>query len=44
MNKAAQALGRLSKGKPKTLTKQQREFRRKQMEFARAKRWVKDKT
>jgi hypothetical protein len=40
-NKAAQALGRLAKGKPKTITPQDREARRKRMADARALRWKK---
>jgi len=38
MNRAAQALGRLAKGVPKTLTPAQRAFRRKQLAAARRKR------
>ena len=39
MNKHAQALGRLAKGKKKTLTKSERERRRKRLAKAREKRW-----
>jgi hypothetical protein len=38
MNKAAQALGRLAKGVPKTLTDKQRKFRAEQLAAARKKR------
>lgn len=38
-NKAARALGRLAKGKPKTLTKAERARRRKSLAVARASRW-----
>jgi hypothetical protein len=39
MNKAAQALGRLAKGVPKTFTKAERERRRLRLAAVRAKRW-----
>lgn len=38
MNRAAQALGRLAKGVPKTLTDEQRKFRAEQLADARKKR------
>jgi len=38
MNRAAQALGRLAKGVPKTLTDEQRKFRSEQLAAARKKR------
>ena len=40
MNRAAQALGRLAKGVPKTLTRAQRRQRREQLAAARRKRWA----
>lgn len=43
MNKAAQALGRLAKGVPKTLTDEQRKFRAEQLAAARLKRHEKPK-
>lgn len=43
MNKAAQALGRLAKGVPKTLTDEQRRFRAAQLAAARKKRHKKPK-
>lgn len=43
MNKAAQALGRLAKGVPKTLTDEQRKFRAAQLAAARLKRHKKPK-
>ncbi len=43
MNKAAQALGRLAKGVPKTLTEEQRTFRAEQLAAARLKRHKKPK-
>lgn len=43
MNKAAQALGRLAKGVPKTLTDEQRKFRAEQLATARKKRHEKPK-
>ena len=43
MNKAAQALGRLAKGVPKTLTDEQRKFRAEQLAAARKKRHKKTK-
>lgn len=43
MNKAAQALGRLAKGVPKTLTDEQRMFRAQQLAEARKKRHEKSK-
>ena len=43
MNKAAQALGRLAKGVPKTLTDEQRKFRAEQLAAARKKRHEKPK-
>lgn len=43
MNKAAQALGRLAKGVPKTLTDEQRKFRAEQLSEARKKRHEKPK-
>lgn len=43
MNKAAQALGRLAKGVPKTLTDEQRKFRAAQLAAARKKRHEKPK-
>lgn len=43
MNKAAQALGRLAKGVPKTLTAEQRTFRAEQLAQARKKRHGKPK-
>ena len=39
MNRAAQQLGRLAKGKRKTLTKAERKRRAKSLAVARAKRW-----
>lgn len=39
MNKAAQALGRLGKGKRKTLTKAERKRRAERIAEARKKRW-----
>ena len=39
MNKAAQELGRLGKGKPKTLTKAERKRRAERLAGARKKRW-----
>jgi len=39
MNKAAQQLGRLGKGKPKTLTKAERKRRAERLAEARKKRW-----
>lgn len=44
MNPHASALGKLAKGIPKTLTPEQREFRRRQLEEARKKRWLVTKT
>ena len=41
MNKAASALGKLAKGKPKTLTKAEIEHRTKRLADARRKRWPK---
>ena len=38
-NKAAQELGRLGKGKPKTLTKAERKRRAERLAKAREKRW-----
>lgn len=43
MNKAAQAVGRLAKGVPKTLTDEQRKFRAQQLAAARKKRHEKPK-
>lgn len=43
VNKAAQALGRLAKGVPKTLTDEQRKFRAEQLAAARKKRHKKPK-
>ena len=43
MNKDAQALGRLAKGVPKTLTDEQRTFRAEQLAAARLKRHKKPK-
>ena len=43
MNKAAQALGRLAKGVPKTLTDEQRKFRAEQLAAARKNRHEKAK-
>jgi formiminotetrahydrofolate cyclodeaminase len=43
MNKAAQALGRMAKGVPKTLTDEQRTFRAEQLVQARKKRHGKPK-
>jgi hypothetical protein len=43
MNKAAQTLGRLSRGKKKTLTTAERERRRKSLARARKLRWPKRK-
>ena len=40
MNRAAQQLGRLAKGKPKALTKAERARRAKSLAVARAKRWL----
>jgi hypothetical protein len=40
MNKAAQALGRMGKGKPKTLTKAERKRRAERLAKAREKRWA----
>lgn len=39
MNRAAQQIGRLAKGVPKTLTKAERARRAKSLAVARAKRW-----
>jgi hypothetical protein len=39
MNRSAQQLGRLAKGKPKTLTKAERNRRAMSLAVARAKRW-----
>lgn len=39
MNRAAQQLGKLAKGKPKTLTSAERKRRAKSLALARAKRW-----
>ena len=39
-NKAAQELGRLGKGKPKTLTKAERKRRAERLADARKKRWA----
>lgn len=39
MNRSAQQLGRLAKGKPKTLTKTERQRRAKSLAVARVKRW-----
>jgi len=39
VNRAAQQLGRLAKGVPKTLTKAERARRAKSLAVARAKRW-----
>lgn len=39
MNRAASQLGKLAKGKPKTLTKAERARRAKSLAVARAKRW-----
>ena len=39
-NKAAQELGRLGKGKPKTLTKAERKRRAERLAKAREKRWA----
>ena len=39
-NKAAQQLGRLGKGKPKTLTKAERKRRADRLAKAREKRWA----
>jgi hypothetical protein len=39
MNKAAQALGKLAKGKPKTLTKAERKRRAESLAQARENRW-----
>ena len=41
MNKAAQFLGRLAKGKPKNFSKAERERRRQRLSKVRAKRWPK---
>lgn len=43
MNKAAQSLGRLAKGVPKTLTDEQRKFRAAQLAAARKNRHKKQK-
>ena len=43
MNRAAQSLGRLAKGVPKTLTDEQRKFRAEQLAAARKKRHKKPK-
>ena len=43
MNKAAQTLGRLAKGVPKTLSDEQRKFRAEQLAAARLKRHEKPK-
>jgi hypothetical protein len=43
MNKAAQALGKLAKGKLKTLTKAERKRRKESLALAREKRWPKKK-
>lgn len=40
-NKAAVLLGRMARGVKKTLTDEQREFRRRQLAKARLKRWTK---
>jgi len=40
INKAAQELGRLGKGKPKTLTKAERKRRAERLAEARKKRWT----
>lgn len=40
MHKAAQELGRLGKGKPKTLTEAERKRRADRLAKAREKRWV----
>lgn len=39
MNKAASQLGKLAKGKPKTLTKAERKRRKESLSLAREKRW-----
>lgn len=39
----AQALGRLGKGKPKRLSEEERERRRKDFEVAKLSRWIKNK-
>ena len=39
MNRAAQQLGRMAKGKPKTLTKAERKRRAQSLAVARSKRW-----
>lgn len=41
MNKAAQALGRLGKDKPKNISAHERERRRKALELVRKHRWPK---
>lgn len=43
MNPHASALGKKAKGVAKTLTDEQREYRRQQLEAARKKRWPKRK-
>jgi hypothetical protein len=43
MNKLAQALGRLAKGKPKTYTKAELARRKARLALARAKRWPKQR-
>jgi hypothetical protein len=44
MNRAAQALGRLAKGVPKTYTAEELERRKQRLVAARAKRWHKKKS
>ena len=44
MNKSAQALGKLAKGKPKTLTEAERKRRAESLAAAREKRWPKKST
>jgi len=44
MNRAAQALGRLGKGKPKRLTQAERRRRAKALAKARLKRWPRKKS
>jgi hypothetical protein len=44
MNKAAQELGRLGKGKKKTLSPEEIERRKKRLAYAREKRWPKKET
>lgn len=41
MNKAAQSLGRLAKGRPKTFTPAELAIRKERLSAARAKRWTK---